>query len=346
LSQFNEWIARLPQLFGGAGVEGDSYDEWGKLRDSHQIKLEQYYELWRNKIKLAASSNRLLSNGWAFSTLSGLAAFEAFVRTDKKISTIYRDRSGEIGRTLHSIRALLPRGRPIGGIGGIVLYGYGNLLRETHFIEQAITSKLLKSQRVYLLDCSLFYDIFAKSPLNPLRSVLKNRQIRPLMVDLFDETPNRKKLTNIRNDLNPTCPVLHLFLGNTFCNNDANQIRGVLDATVREGDFVVAEYSPYPAAFFLDVTLDYVADMAQRAASDLFALELTEIKVRNVALSCESKATELELTERDTRKKIVFRSMLRRKFQPAELTNGNYRIISTASLAGGSLTIEAFLRLA
>ena len=178
---FNELLGKLPKFAPKLEQEErrDTLQWFGK---AETLRLDRYYDLWRSKIRNAAIQNQLLSNGWAFSTLGGLSAFENYIRTNQDIRRIYFNKSGEISVTLERIADQLKLRK----LGGVILYGYGNLFRENYFIEQAIILNLLRKQRIYLVDCSLFYHIFANSPLNPLRNIIKAKQFRTILLDACD----------------------------------------------------------------------------------------------------------------------------------------------------------------
>ncbi|MCK4788049.1 MAG: hypothetical protein KAV87_30125 [Desulfobacteraceae bacterium] len=340
---FNELFGKLPKLATKAGLEQEENSgELQKFGKVEAIKLDRYYEFWRSKIRSAATHNQLLSNGWAFSTLGGLSSFERYIRTNKEIRSIYFNKAGEIGITLDKIADQLGRRY---GLGGIILYGYGNLFRESYFIEQAKMSGLLQSQRIYLIDCSLFYHIFANSSLNPLRNIVKVKQIRTLLLDYLDGHSSRDALVYARDDLNPTRPVLHLFLGNTFGNIESNLLKRALYNVVRSGDFVIGEYALFSEGGPTDSPDDYVPEMARMAASELFSVAPALVTVRNVNITPESMATEVEFTERDTNQTIVFRSMLRRSFSNAELTDGKYKLVSSESTLSGKIKLDSYIRL-
>lgn len=338
----NELLAKLPRVFSKNTLEQDAnlgtLQWFGKAK---ALRLDRYYELWREKIRNAANHNQLLSNGWAFSTLGGLAAFENYIHTNQDIRRIYFDKAGEISVTLEKIAEHLNWGQ----IGGVILYGYGNLFRENYFLEQAKNLNLLKSQRTYLVDCSIFYHILANSPLNPLRNTIKIKQIKTILLDYLDDTSALNDLTFARNDLNPMRPVLHLFLGNTFGNIETNLLTTTLNNVVRVGDFVIGEYALYPDEFFTDTSDDNVTDMARAAISEVFSISPDTVTVCNVNITPQSKVIEINFTEQNAVQSTSFRSMLRRSFSKSELTNGEYRLISSTVALNGAIGLDAYRRL-
>lgn len=210
MDPFQSLLRLLPQMLA-KDLEPRSASDLLLMTEASVFDLEAYYLYWQDVIRRAAnSSQQPLSNGWAFASLNGLAQFEAQVRTDPEIRSIYFNTPGDVGQALDKIALALPR-RPI---GGMVFYGYGNLVRESHFVERAHSSKLLKNQCLYLIDCSVFYHVFAQSKLNPLRRWIPERRIKPILLDYLDDPEARQRLKDIRQDLNVTQPVLHFFLGN------------------------------------------------------------------------------------------------------------------------------------
>jgi len=339
---FNEWLGKLTMFFGKAGSEeNDSTNDLRRFGEAETVKLDRYYNYWRSRIQHAASTNQILSNGWAFSTLSGLSSFEAYIRTKNDLRSFYFNRVGEIGLTLDAIAEQLGRHT----IGGVMLYGYGNLFRESYFIERAITSKLFDTQRIYLIDCSLFYHIFAKSSINPLRNLLKPRQIKTILLDFLEDPASQKVLVFARDDLNPTRPVLHFFLGNTFCNTESTMLESALNTVVRPGDFVVGEYYVYPTDYFTNMSEKHVSEMARSATIELFSVPPDSVNATDVINGTNSKVTEVTFTERNTNHKMTFRSMLRREFKHTELTDGDYKLVSSEVMLDGKIRLDAFIRL-
>lgn len=335
----NEILTKIPQMLrktSVAAVGTKGLQKWG---EANALKLENYYSFWRSRIQSAARDNRMLSNGWAFSTLSGLSSFESHIRATD-IRSIYFNKAREIGDTLDAVLEQLGSRK----LGGVILYGYGNLFREAYFVEQAIACKLMTSQSVYLIDCSLFYHVFAKSSLNPLRMLLKGRQIKPLLLDYVDDASARSTCIYVRDDLNPTRPVLHLFLGNTFCNVERTALQSTMHTFVRAGDFVVGEYAQYPEEFFSNNAVDYVSEMAKHAAAELFSVSPETVTAENITLANYAKATRIGLTPENERF-LTFHSMLRRRFLDSELTDGAYELVSSHPSLNGSLRLVAFQRL-
>ena len=336
-------LKKFPGFMGKAAGHPKPTSDFDKFADAQTIKLRMHYDMWKQRIRTASQHNTILSNGWAFSTMSGLACFEAFVRSDNNVKQIYFDKSGEIERTLDKIAESLPRHRR--RLNGAIVYGYGNLLREAHVIEQAVSAQLLDIDRIYLLDCSLFYHLFAKSPINPLRQTIPDRAIKPILLDYFEGEACHNQLVFIRDSLKAFRPTLHLFLGNTFCNVDSASVRKIVDTTVRTGDIVVAEYANYTPAFLASTDADYANQLATRAAAELFAIEEGRVTTTCAVVPGQAKVLSISIPDDDMNQTLTFQSMLRRKFQPSELTDGTFSLVSSHHVLNGALNLDAFKRL-
>lgn len=339
---YEDLAAKFPKLMGKVGTESSNINaNLKKFENAKNVRIDNYYNYWRSRILAAINNGDILSNGWAFSTLSGLASFETYIHTDQEVRSLYFNRSGEIGNTIDAIADKLNNH----SLGGVILYGYGNLYRECYFIEYLKTSNLLKGQRIYLIDCSLYYHIFAKSPINPLRSLVESRQIKPVLLDYLDDSTSQNNLRYVRDDLNPTRPVLHIFLGNTFCNSSADSIKSTLDAGVRVGDFVIGEYALYTKEYFEDNSDDYVSEMAKIATAELFATSPSIVTTTNISHGDSSKMTEVKFRTSENETEYVFKSMLRRKFSNTELTSGKYELIASKSVLPKKILLDSFKRL-
>jgi hypothetical protein len=347
-NRYNEIMAELSRLFFqfpkfmsciDSSIDENDSTLQKRFGQAASVRLERYYRLWRTKIEQAASDH-IVSNGWAFSTLSGVSSFESHIRATE-FKDIYVNKTVEIVNTLEAIEEKLGGRR----LGGIILYGYGNLYRENYFVECAKDAGILSSQNVYLIDCSLFYHIFAESSLNPLRKNLKDRQIKTRLLDYLENPDAQDDLKYIRDDLNPTRPTLHLFLGNTFCNTAAEMLNNAFNMTVRPDDFIVGEYANYPEEFFGDTSDDYVSKMAKSAAAELYSLPSDQVLSENVNIDSDCKATSITLVHPRTKVDISFQSMLRRQFNQRELTDGLYQLIQSERPLEGKLYLDTFRRL-
>jgi hypothetical protein len=313
-----------------------------KFAKGDLVKLRSHYDLWRQRIRTAALSDAILSNGWAFATMSGLAYFEAFVRTDVKVKPIYFDKSGEIERLVDEIPDKLKSQK----LTGAMIYGYGNLLRESYFIEQAIRRGILNADRIYLLDCSLFYHIFAQSAMNPLWQIVKKKKVKTELLDYCEsDQRSRERLTQIRNELNGIMPALHLFLGNTFCNIDSATISRITDAAVRKGDVLVAEYTNYTDEALRSMEPDYVNTMAIRAAAELFAIPEDTVSADSIPINSSAKAIQIRVPNDGEGNSLSFKSMLRRRYHQSELTNEDFALVSTHNSLAGTLCMDSYRRL-
>ena len=334
---------KFPDFMGKAVEQPQDPSDFEKFDNAYSIKIQMHYDMWKQRIRNASERGKILSNGWAFSTMSGLSCFESFVRYDETVKKIYFDKSGEIDRTLDEVAESLPKHKR--KFSGAIIYGYGNLLRETYVIEQAKKAGILDVNRLYLLDCSLFYHLFAKSPLNPLRKIIRERSIKPVLLDFFEGETCRKQLVFIRDDLCALQPVLHLFLGNTFCNVDLPAIHKILDMTVRAGDVVIAEYANFNQEFLASMEADYVNQLATRAAAELFSIAEKKVVTQSIRVSDSAKALVITVPDIDRENTLSFQSMLRRKFQSSELTAGTFSLISSHHVLGGALNLDAYKRL-
>lgn len=342
MSIIGELFKQGPTLLGKAAAEEDVVLAFDRFSKNEHIKLQTHYDLWRQRIRNAAINGNLLSNGWAFSMLSGVAAFEAHVRADPDIRPIYSNKSGEIERMVDELKAIMGQKK----FNGVMVYGYGNILREAHFIEQATKLNLLKKGRIYLLDCSLFYHIIAQSQLNPLRSFIRDqRRISPILLDYCESDKCRKRLSYLRDDLNSFFPVLHLFLGNTFCNLEAPALQTILESTVRPGDIVVAEYANYSSEEISDLKSDYVNTMAIRAAAELFATFEDNVKASTIKVGENAKAIQIEVPDCDHDGNVIFRSMLRRRFLPQEILDQPYEKVWDCNVLSGALSMDSYHRM-
>lgn len=342
MSFLSEVFKKAPEFLGKAVPDDTSELPFDRLTSADHIKLQAHYDMWRKRVRAAAKNDILMSNGWAFAMMSGVAAFESHVRADTTIRQLYFNKSGEVESTVDEIAAKL-NGKHL---NGIMVYGYGNMLRESHFIEAATKTGLLKKGRIYLIDCSLVYHIFAQSQLNPLRaSITPTRRIRPVLLDYCENDKCSKRLKFLRDDLTPLRPVMHLFLGNTFCNVEAPILNSILEATVQPGDMVVAEYANYSVEAVKTLAPDYVNVMAARSAAELFATIDDKVVAKTVAAGDNAKAISITVPDCDHTGSVVFRSMLRRIFKQQELLNGPYELVRSCEVLSGDLTMDTYLRM-
>lgn len=330
-----KWLAEL--LSGPA----PSQEGIAKLGRANLVELENYYEIWRKLIKATAQNGRLLSNGWAFSTLSGIASYESHIRATE-FRSIYFNKTNEIAASVAAIENSLQGRR----VGGLMIYGYGNVFREAHFVERARQRNLVSSQSMYLIDCSIFYHVFATSSLNPLREHTRPSKIRAELFDYLDSIEAPQVLKEWRSDLNVMKPTVHLFLGNTFCNAESDVLLTALNAATVPGDYVVAEYANYPTNYFQAAAADYVSEMARLAAGEVFSSPLNAVTATNITLSNTAMATNITISNLAAQPPLTFRSMLRRKFDPTEVTNGPYELVSRQPSLSGKLSLDTYRRTA
>lgn len=229
-------------------------------------------------------------------------------------------------------------------VGGLMIYGYGNVFREAHFVERARQRKLISSQCMYLIDCSIFYHVFATSSLNPLREHTSPSKIRAELFDYLDSVEAPKVLKEWRSDLEVMKPTVHLFLGNTFCNAESNTLLTAINSATLPGDYVVAEYANYPKDHFQAPTADYVSEMARLAAGEIFSRPPSDVTAVNIVQSDAAMATSITITGLAAQPQLTFRSMLRRRFDPTEVTNGPYELVSRQNPLGGKLVLDTYRR--
>ena len=342
MSLLPEIFKNFPTLLGKAMSEEGVELTFDRFSKSEHIKLQSYYDMWRRRIRDSAGNDRLLSNGWAFSMINGVASFEAYVRSHSKIKQIYFNKSGEIERMVDELKSKIKKSK----FNGIMVYGYGNVLREAHFIEQIVKLNLFKKGYILLLDCSLIYHIIAQSQLNPLRPIIHDyRRMIPILLDYCESEKCRSRLSSLRNELNSYHPVLHLFLGNTFCNIDVQTLQTILQSTVRPRDIVVAEYSNYSSESLKNLAPDYVNTMAIRAAAELFATTEDNVQASTVSVGEDAKAIQIEVPDCDHDGLVTFKSMLRRKYSQHELLNSSYELVWSCNVLSGELSMDSYIRL-
>lgn len=338
---FEELFGKVPSIISKTFGTSSKTTELFQLGMKEELSIERYYDLWRKKIKQASNQNRILSNGWAFSSLSGLSSFENYIRTNENFRSMYFNQAGEIKVTLDKVKEGLSWKK----FGGVMLYGYGNLFRERYFIEQAILSKLIsKNDRICLIDCSIYYHIFANSALNPLRPVVNPKKMKTLLVDYLEEPNSIEQLVYERNDIHGIFPVLHLFLGNTFGNSEAKLLKETLDKLVKPGDVIIGEYANYPKEYFSNEEDDYVSDMARMAASELYSSPVDNIETKNVSINGDCKYTEIKFKDTDSKESVCYKSMLRRNFNQSEFTSGEFGLMSTKQIIKNQVILDAYIR--
>jgi hypothetical protein len=306
------------------------------------VRLEDYFGYWRDEIKAASRAGRIMSNGWAFSTLSGIASYEKHIRTTE-FRSIYFNKTQEVIEAVSAIMKNRPR-----KIGGFMIYGYGNLLRESYFIERAIDRGLVsRDVKIVLLDCSFFYRIYALSSLNPLLEVreVEPRMIKAELIDYLDDTKAPGLLKEWRKRLNTSAPTVHLLLGNTFCNSESEPLITALNAATLPRDYVVAEYANYPSDHFLaDPPADYVSEMAKMAASEIFSCPPDDVSAENFKLSDTSIATKITILDKSKGNSLSFQSMLRRRFHPSEILDGLYSLEKRDYPLESQLVLDTYRR--
>jgi hypothetical protein len=293
----------------------------GDLFASRFSPLSKYYEYWRERIRELGPGGGAMSNGWAYATWSGLASYEEYITADPNIRRVYQDRAVSLEAAAEAVGQRL---------GGVILYGYGNLRRESQLI-QCLTAEDItgvKKCRIYMLDASVFYHLLANSSANPMLRYVGRKSLHPVLID-FESTHRSvgRALKWIRNDLCEALrPVLHVFLGNTFGNLEAAVVSRILDTYTHPGDLILAEYVKYPQGSLQDLGDDYVISMTNRACAELFSVSPEQVEAAHVGHGT-GKCVRIVCTESDGGSHIEFLSMLRRQFVPRELLDGDYRLV-------------------
>jgi hypothetical protein len=333
-------IQKLLGLLGQSAEDTVPQSQLQKFATGN-IKLRRYYEYWQGQIQKAVSQNQVVSNGWAFSTLNGLASFESYVHGTAEMQALYVNKVGVIDELTESLKAVCGNLKTYGAI----VYGYGNLVREAQWLESLVKQQIVsKKDRVYLVDCSLFYHVFALSHMNPVREHILERRIKPVLMDCFNE-PNISDLKYKRDDLNAALPTCHILLGNSFGNVSTLCMKTLLDATVRPLDFVIAEYAEYAMQDLQSTKLDYVSQMACRAAAEMFTCLESDVSVKNVFKNSQ-RLTEVTVKRSGGNTPLVFESMMRRAFNSNELTGSGYDLIASKTIASTNVKVDVFRRTA
>ncbi len=117
-----------------------------------------------------------------------------------------------------------------------------------------------------------------------------------------------------------------------------------LNAATVPGDYVVAEYADYQSDYFQNTTPDYVSEMGKLAAAEMFSISSAKVEAKNIFLSNDTLVTEITLTGADQKKALIFRSMLRRRFIPTEVTNGPYELVHRVYPLSGKLCLDTYRR--
>ena len=329
-------LDKLIQLFSYVKEETELQNEY---RTSKAFDISEYRQYWKGKIREKASREQILSNGWAFGTLEGLSTFESSVKK-RDISLIYEAEQESISRTVDSIRDRIEQ-----KVSGVIVYGHGNIKRESKFVKVAKDENLLvKSAKVFLLDASIFYHIYAQSKLNPMRNTIAPKRLKCELVD-YVNTESKPVLKYLRNSLGIAQPVIHLFLGNTFANLPEYDIKNLLDKIVRERDVVICEYKHYNDEFFDDDASDHISKMAKKSAAELFSVPEACVSVDNECPEDDVKYTSVDVECPREEINISFTSMLRRKFRRSELTSGLYEHMTSNTVLNGKIRQDTYAHL-
>lgn len=321
--------------------EAHWFEKIPAMRKRRNFSASSYYDRWRESIESLAEAGRMIPNGWAFSTLSGVATYEQYVKTGP-ISILYTGQSAGLDDIVSQLAENFGRRRVL---GGIIFYGHGNMIREVQIVEKLKNCEQLwdRQSSVVLLDCSLPYHLYANSDFNPILRLMKRPKVRAVLVD-YEAKANESYIRWLREGLNAMKPALHVFLGNTFCNLEKDVLRTVLERCF-PGDFIIAEYVEYDGEKLDKENDDYVCLMAKRAAAELFRLDESKINAtnyRNEEFPTFRQETKIELKYNS--RPLIMRSMLRRRYQSSETTSEKFDRIGTCTVNQVSVRVDLYIR--
>lgn len=264
---------------------------------------------WKNFILRKSGSEEIITNAWAFASREGFYEYERYIF--KNMPTLYKT----VSDAEQLIRErLVQETKSSGGIGGFVLYGYGNAYREAHFIEKCISPDV--EPIVIMYDCSPVYHGLALSHFNPLRTVMGINNISVYLIDIENRVEHADFIVKRRNDMPGKSPVLHLFMGNYACNLEEEDFRAILIGYTKKGDYIVFDHALYDEQFFGDTRNDYTCVFAKNSIAEIFSVPLDGISA-NIVLENEGDSLKkyVEVNFDYGSRKIRFKSMLRRNFR-------------------------------
>jgi hypothetical protein len=279
-----------------------------EINDSSSATYLEYMEQWKSYLLQKSGRNDIVTNAWAFSSREGFYEYERYIV--KNMPTLYR----EVSRAELLIRQkLLQKIKQSGGIGGFVLYGYGNAYREANFIEKCITSD---EPEVIMYDCSPVYHGLALSHFNPVRSVNSIGNITPYLVDIENRSEHAEFIVERRKAMDTKLPVLHLFFGNYACNLEEEEFRAILMRYTMPGDFIIFDHALYTNAFFEDSENDYTCMLAKYAIAEIFS-QIPDSVVTNIIVETDGADSRkyVDINFKYDSINVNFRSMLRRNFK-------------------------------
>lgn len=342
--QIGKTLKWAENLFGGSsGSEPNhSLRRFSDGRDrtgSATLGFEDYRRYWREL--LSGGSEKIYPNGWAFSTFAGTAHYEHRVTSDSWLKQYYASMPGGWGET--ATRILQAAKDVDRKVGGVIVYGHGNLEQESHIA----LSLFAKEPRIaswpwYLLDCSLPYHLYACSSYSRLSNKVSkiNRQsIKPVLIDFMSKDiagnlDSGAALTWIRERFGAYNTVVHFHIGNTVCNTLSEQMDRVVprgsqsnsSRWFKQHDILVIEYMQYLVP---DKKSDAIEEMARRSAAEIFEVAEQDILIEWVA---HPDLTDAHSVLKITAGSASFYSMLRRNFDIAAYTAIDYTLIGNVKL--------------
>jgi hypothetical protein len=325
---------------------GSDPTKWEKLLQPEFVPLERYYGLVSETLRQANNSSSVLSNGWAFCSRTGVAIFEDYISSDNTLRDFYLDRKKSLPQAASRIKEHLGSKTKL---GGVMIYGYGNLIRESQLVDCLKTENVLSSGHgtIYLLDCSLFYHIMAESKINPMLRHLKRKWIKTRLIDFVVTDDNVKRIIkDWRADIYLMRPTLHVFFGNTFCNLETKDLQRIVSEYILPGDYVLAEYANYPDNFFRELSNDhstnkYLTNMARVAAAEIFSINKGDVTLTHQKYSEYGKCVEVRI--RANNETITFKSLLRRKYNSTEVGSLGFSLLEPMK-EGGDFFIDLYQR--
>ena len=261
---------------------------------------EDYIESWRDYLQ--KNSGKTVGSAWVFAAKQGICNYEGVMK-----EWLYTQMSEPEQLFLDKVNKITEK-----KIGGFVLYGYGNALREKRFIEHCVDKEL--SPEVIMYDSSFVYHKRAQSASNPLREADGFGRIKAFRLDIEDIKTNREFILKQRDKMRTDLPVLHLFLGNYAGNVEEYMLQNVMKSYTRSGDYVILDHGVYGSNFFKNGLLDHTSELAQEAIAELFSIEPDEVKTKTINEKSK-KYVEISFNYDDS--EINFKSIMRREFDPA-----------------------------
>jgi len=279
-----------------------------KIDYSKSVSYLEYMDQWKQFLLTKSGSNKIVTNAWAFASREGFYEYERYIF--RNMPTLYKT----VSDAEQLIRdRLVQKTKNTGGIGGFVLYGYGNAYREANFIEKCISPRV--EPTVIMYDCSPVYHGLALSHFNPLKKVMGIRNIEVYLVDIENRVEHTDFIVARRNKMPGNLPVLHIFMGNYACNLEEEDFKAILKGYTKEGDYIIFDHALYDETFFNNTENDYTCDLAKHAIAEIFSVPLGGISANIVVEKKEDISRKyVEVSFSYNLRDIKFKSMLRRNF--------------------------------